>query len=194
MKMRSAARDQAPGSLRDLGIPCSLQLADEADYSHEGYLDFASSEVNKSTGTARIRGVFENKDRSLVSGLFVRVRIPVSQPYQALMVPERALASDQSQKFVYVVGSDGAAARRTVELGEQRGDMRIIASGLEAGERVIVKGLQRVRPGQKVEAEVEEAATATTVHKPLIKSRQPQPRPTTQSRPMTPTRTSAQER
>jgi RND family efflux transporter MFP subunit len=188
MKMRKP--DEAPGNLRDLGIPCSLQLADEDDFSHEGQLDFASAEVNKSTGTARIRGVFPNEDRSLVSGLFVRVRIPVSKPYQALMVPERALASDQNLKFVYVVGSDGAANRRSVELGEQRGEMRIVSSGLEAGERVIVKGLQRVRPGQKVEAEVAQATLPTTVRKPAFSSR-----PTkTRSAAGTPERASARER
>ena len=168
MRQRADTRDAAPGSLRDLGVPCYLQLADEKTFSHTGQLDFASAEVDRGTGTARIRGVFPNPDRTLVSGLFVRVRIPVSQPYDALVIPERALASDQSLKYVYVVGADGTATRRAVQLGGQRGDMRIISSGLEAGERVIVKGLQRVRPGQKVDAEVDEAASrATTTHKPV---------------------------
>ena len=107
-----------------------MQLADEKDFPHEGQLDFVASEVNASTGTARLRGVFANEDRALASGLFVRVRIPVSKPYQALLIPERALATDQSIKFVYVVGSDGTATRRTVELGGQRGEMRIVTSGL----------------------------------------------------------------
>jgi RND family efflux transporter MFP subunit len=167
MRQRAESRASAPGSLRDAGIPCYLQLADEQDFPHEGQLDFAASEVELGTGTARIRGVFANEKRELASGLFVRVRIPVSQPYQALLIPERALATDQSIKFVYVVGSDGKAARRTVELGAQRGDMRIINSGLEAGERIIVKGLQRVKPGQKVEAELAAAPTTKTVHKPV---------------------------
>jgi len=167
-RLRKADGSEAAGSLRNSGIPCYVELADEHDFSHAGTLDFASSEVDKTTGTARIRGVFANADRALVSGLFVRVRIPVSQPYQALFIPERALATDQNIKFVYVVGADGTATRRTVELGGQRGAMRIITAGLAAGDRVIVKGLQRVRPGQKVEAEVAEAAlAATTVHKPI---------------------------
>jgi RND family efflux transporter MFP subunit len=151
---------EKPGSLRELAIPCYVQLADESDFPHEGKIDFASAEVNKSTGTARLRGVFENKDRSLVSGLFVRIRIPVSKPYQALLIPERALATDQNIRFVYVVGDDGKAARRNVELGGQRGDLRIVKAGLTAGDRVIVKGLQRVRPGQQVEAEAESTAVA----------------------------------
>jgi RND family efflux transporter MFP subunit len=172
LKMRpDVDRDKDPGSLRELKMPCFLQLADEPEFSREGVLDFAANEVNKNTGTVRIRAVFANQDRSLVSGLFVRVRVPVSKPYDALLIPERALATDQDIKFVYVVGSDGLATRKTVELGGQRGEMRIVTGGLAAGDKVIVKGLQRVRPGQKVEAEVAEAsAAATTLHKPVLPS------------------------
>jgi RND family efflux transporter MFP subunit len=164
--MRRRSEEQAsttPGSLRAQEVPCYLQLADEKDFPHEGKLDFASAQVNRSTGTSRIRGVFENKDRKLVSGLFVRIRIPVSKPYEAVLIPERALATDQNIRFVFVVGEDGTAERRNVELGGQRGDMRIVTSGLAAGDRVIVKGLQRVRPGQKVEAEAEAGASAEAV-------------------------------
>jgi RND family efflux transporter MFP subunit len=169
MRQRGESRQTAPGSLRQEGISCYLQLADEEDFPHEGKIDFAASEVNTSTGTARIRAVFPNEDRALASGLFVRVRIPISKPYEALMIPERALATDQNIKFVYVVGADGAAARRTVELGDQRGEMRIITSGLAAGDRVIVKGLQRVKPGQKVEAELAQVdPNATTLRKPVL--------------------------
>jgi RND family efflux transporter MFP subunit len=164
--MRRRSEEQAsttPGSLRAQEVPCYLQLADEKDFPHEGKLDFASAQVNRSTGTSRIRGVFENKDRKLVSGLFVRIRIPVSKPYEAVLIPERALATDQNIRFVFVVGEDGTAERRNVELGGQRGDMRIVTSGLAAGDRVIVKGLQRVRPGQKVETEAEAGASAEAV-------------------------------
>jgi RND family efflux transporter MFP subunit len=159
----NATEDSAtpPGSLRSLEIPCYVQLADEPDFPHQGKLDFASAQVNASTGTARLRGVFDNKDRTLVSGLFVRIRIPVSKPYQALLIPERALATDQNIRFVYVVGDSGEAQRRNVELGAQQGDMRIVKAGLAAGEQVIVKGLQRVRPGQLVEAEAESSAVAS---------------------------------
>jgi RND family efflux transporter MFP subunit len=162
MRDRGETRDTQPGSLRKSNIDCFMQLADEKDFPHHGKLDFVETEVNPTTGTARLRGEFANQDRSLASGLFVRVRVPASKPYQALLIPEKALATDQDIKFVYVVGTDGVAARRNVELGHQRGEMRIITSGLEAGERVIVKGLQRVRPGQKVEAESDVAKVAAT--------------------------------
>lgn len=153
MRQRAATRDSAPGSLRDLNISCYLQLADEQDFAHEGKLDFITNTVNRTTGTARLRGVFANADRALASGLFVRLRIPVSKPYEALLIPERALATDQSVKYVYVVGADGKAERRTVKLGAQRGELRIITAGLKAGEHVVVKGLQRIKPGEKVDAE-----------------------------------------
>ncbi|MCC6494403.1 MAG: efflux RND transporter periplasmic adaptor subunit [Pirellulales bacterium] len=157
---RGGDAEETPGSLRASQIACYVQLANEQDFPHEGKLDFASAQVNAGTGTAKLRGVFENKDRKLVSGLFVRIRVPVSKPYQALLIPERALATDQNLKFVYVVDDKGHAARRNVELGTPRGDLRIVKSGLSAGETVIVKGLQRVKPGQRVEAETESAAVA----------------------------------
>jgi RND family efflux transporter MFP subunit len=169
--MRKRKQDSAPGSLKELGIACHIQLADEKDFAHQGQLDFVGSEVNASTGTARLRGVFTNEPRVLASGLFVRVRIPVSEPYKALLIPERALATDQNIKFVYVVGNDGTATRRAVELGAQRGEMRIVTSGLQVDERVISKGLQRVRPGQKVEAELEQSSPAdTSEQKPTEKA------------------------
>jgi RND family efflux transporter MFP subunit len=161
MKMRKEGREKNPGSLREAQWPCFLQLADEKDFSHEGALDFASSEVNSSTGTARIRAEFKNEDHVLASGLFVRVQIPLSkESYAALVVPERALATDLSIKYVYVVGSDRKAERRNVQLGRQVGDLRIITAGLKEGEEVITKGVQRVRPEQDVE--VERAAAAAS--------------------------------
>jgi len=204
MRQRAETR-KSPGSLRDLGIPCYLQLADEKDYSHEGKLDFIATTVNRTTGTARLRGVFANANRELASGLFVRLRIPVSQPYQALLIPEQALATDQNLKFVYVVGADGTAERRPVELGSQRGDMRIITSGLKADEHVIVKGLQRVKPKQKVEAQLVAAKVpAAAAYKPAPPDEAnalppapavpTTPSPGTQPAPITPPRTTPQER
>lgn len=152
MRMRPDA-EKKPGNLRALKIACFAQLADERDFPHQGVLDFASTEVESTTGTTRIRGVFKNKELAIASGMFVRVRIPVGKPYQALTIPETAIAKDQSVTYVYVVGSDEKAMRRPIELGGQRGGLRIVLKGLEPGERVITKGLQRVRQGQEVEAE-----------------------------------------
>lgn len=161
MRDRAEQREKAPGNLKSQNIVCYVQLADEDDFLHKGLIDFAAAEVESGTGTARIRAVLPNEDRDLASGLFVRIRIPVGESFQALLIPEQALLTDQSIKYVYVVGDDGTAARRNVELGGTRGEMRIIKSGLKEGDRVIVKGQQRVRPGQKVEAELQQSAAPT---------------------------------
>lgn len=193
MRQRAESRQKAPGSLREQEMACYLQLADEKDFTHEGQLDFVSSEVSRTSGTVRVRGVFANKDRNLASGLFVRVRVPVSKPYEALLIPERALATDQNIKYVYVVGDDGAAERRNVELGSQRGELRIITSGLKSGERVIVKGLQRVKPGQKVEAELTQVALPpSSVPKPSSSPSEETPAPS-ESAPDSPAPSTTQE-
>ena len=88
-------REKAPGNLRALDVECLVKLSDENDFGHQGKLDFAANQLDAGTGTIRIRGVFENKDLALASGLFVRVRIQVNKPYQALMIPERAIGVDQ---------------------------------------------------------------------------------------------------
>ena len=142
MRQRTDSRNTDPGSLRELGIDCYVQLADEKDFPHKGKLDFVESEVNTATGTARLRGVFENKDDALASGLFVRVRVPASQQYQALLIPERALATDQDCEI-------RLRRRRATALpsGEPWNWVRNAATcasfptGLKAGEQVIVKGL-----------------------------------------------------
>lgn len=163
LRMRKEpTNDTTPGSLRESQIKCFVQLADETDFTHEGSLDFAASEVNARTGTARLRGVFTNEKRELVSGLYVRIKVPIGKPYDALLIPEKALATDQSVKYVYVVGSDNKAVRRNVETGDARGELRIIKSGLKAGEQVIVKGLQRVKPGDSVEIDKSPSPEAAT--------------------------------
>jgi multidrug efflux system membrane fusion protein len=150
-------REGEPGNLRALDVDCLVKLADEVEFKHAGKLDFAANQLDPGTGTIRVRGVFENKDLELASGLFVRVRIPVNKAYQALMIPERSIAVDQSVKYVYVVGGDNVAVRTTIEPGRQQGAMRIVLAGLKAGDRVITRGLQRVRPNQKVETQEEQA-------------------------------------
>lgn len=142
--------------LRERSIPCFLQLADEKDFPHSGFLDFVENRVSSSTGTIQVRGVFGNDDLLLTGGLFVRIRIPVSDPYKAILVPEQSIGTDQGSKFVFVVGPDNVPQRRTIELGAQRGSMRVVKSGIEAKQKVVFRGLQRIRPGQAVRAELSE--------------------------------------
>lgn len=141
--------------LREMKIPCQIQLQDEDEFAHDGVLDFLETEVDTSTGTIQLRGVFSNEDGLLQSGMFVRVRIPTGDPYEAVLVPEISIGTDQSYKFVFVVDDQGTAERRTVELGKQLGTMRVVRSGVNANETVVARGVQRVRPGMKVNVEME---------------------------------------
>ncbi len=142
-------------SLRDQNIPCYLQLGDEKGFPHVGTLDFIENRVDAATGTIRVRAIFENADGLLTGGLFVRLRVPVSEPYDAIMVPEQSIATDQGSKYVWVIDADKKPQRRVVELGNLRGEWRIVKSGVQAGEQVVFRGLQRVRPNVAVDLEVE---------------------------------------
>ena len=140
-------------------IPVDLQLADENDYPRHGYLESTDNHVNPATGSLVVRLVFPNDDNALVPGLFARVRLPVSAPSPALLVSERAIGTDQSQKFVFAVGADNTVAYRTVKLGSVIDGKRVVREGLKSGETIIVNGLQRVRPGMTVAPELAAIAT-----------------------------------
>ncbi|HEY0863319.1 MAG TPA: efflux RND transporter periplasmic adaptor subunit [Lacunisphaera sp.] len=139
-------------------IPVDLQLADESDYPRHGYLESTDNRVNPATGSLAVRLVFPNDDNALLPGLFARVRVPVSAPTSALLISERAIGTDQSQKFVLAVGPDNTVAYRTVKLGPVIDGKRVVREGLSPGETVIVNGLQRVRPGMTVAPELQALA------------------------------------
>jgi RND family efflux transporter MFP subunit len=138
----------------DAQLPVLMGLADEKDYQHRGSIDFEENRLDPSTGTLRVRGVFENHDRLLKPGLFVRVRVPIGEPYHALLVPEPAVGTDQGQKFLYVLDDENKVAYRRVQVGKLHDGLRVIAEGLKPNERVVVVGLQRVRPDIKVDAQL----------------------------------------
>ena len=167
LKYRTAYRASAVADAKAtqaMKIPCAVQLANETGYPHQGVVDFVESRIDGGTGSISLRGVLPNDDSALIGGAFVRVRVPVSQPYQAVLIPERAIASDQGTKYVYVVGDDNVAERKTVALGKQRGPSRVILGGLAAGQKVIVQGLQRARPGEKVSPTSENPPPAAAGH------------------------------
>jgi RND family efflux transporter MFP subunit len=141
-------------------VPVDLSLSDETGFPRHGFIESADNRLNPSTGSLVLRMVFSNEDQALLPGMFARVRVPVGKPQPTLLISERAIGTDQSQKFVLAVASDSKAVYRTVKLGGTVGDgLRVVRSGLNPGERVIVNGLQRVRPGMTVDPEV---AVATT--------------------------------
>jgi RND family efflux transporter MFP subunit len=132
-------------------VPVALGLATEEGFPHEGTINFADNQVNPKTGTLRVRGVFPNQDAALTPGYFARVRVPISPPHKALLVSDRALTNDQGQQVLYVVNDKNEVVSRPVRPGQLHDGLRAIEDGLKPGERVIVNGLQQVRPGATVE-------------------------------------------
>ncbi|HEY5315834.1 MAG TPA: efflux RND transporter periplasmic adaptor subunit [Pirellulales bacterium] len=161
LRLRRLVQHGSLGTPESATVPVLIGLADEQGYSHQGVLDFEDNRLDPSTGTLRVRAVFDNRDRLLSAGLFVRVRLPIGEPHQALLVPEQALGTDQGQKFLYVLSPKDEIEYRPVEVGKVHDRQRVINQGLAPGERVVVTGLQRVRPGIKVKPTmVAPAATA----------------------------------
>jgi len=140
-----------------IGLAVEVALQTEDDYPHKGKLDYVAPTVNASTGTLAARGIFENANRSLLPGYFVRVRIP-SQPSLALLVPDVAIGSDQGGRYVLVVNKDNLVEQRKVEPGQAVGEMRVIDKGLTKDDRVVIGGIMRAIPGQKVEPELKTVA------------------------------------
>lgn len=130
--------------------PVFVGLANEDGFPHQGKLNFLDNALDPQTGTIHVRALMDNKDRRFTPGLFARVRLPGSEHYQATLVPDAAVATDQDRRYVLVVGKDDTVEYRAVELGATQGDQRVVRAGLQPGERVVVSGLQRARPGSKV--------------------------------------------
>lgn len=137
-------------SSREAKNPVYLALVDEEGYPHHGHMDFVDNRIDPNTGTMRGRAIFPNTDGVLTPGLFAKVRLPGSGRYEAILVPDASIGADQSDRFVYVVGDDGSVSRRVVKLGPIAKGLRVIRSGLDGSETIIVSGLQRIFPGVKV--------------------------------------------
>jgi RND family efflux transporter MFP subunit len=137
-------------SSRDTPNPVQVTLTGEAKPSHEGKMDFLDNRLDLSTGTLRSRAVIPNKDISILPGQFGRVRLIASAPYEALLLPDVAIATDQSRKIVFVVKDDDTVEAKPVTLGPLDEGLRVIREGLKAEDRVIVDGIQRARVGAKV--------------------------------------------
>ena len=136
-------------------MPVEVGLQTETGYPHKGKLDYVAPTINQSTGTLAVRGILPNPDRVLLPGYFVRVRVPVDQQQDALLVPDVALGSDQGGRYVLVVNDDNVVEQRKVETGQLDGGLRVIESGLKPDDRVVVAGLLRAIPGQKVEPQLQ---------------------------------------
>jgi len=150
-------RGMTPDDIRQLPIEVGLQT--ETGYPHKGTIDYASPTLNQSTGTIAVRGILKNTDRALLPGFFVRVRVPFDEQKNALLVPDVALGADQAGRYVLVVNSDNVVEQRKVETGPIDGGLRVIESGLKPEDRVVIAGLLRAIPGQKVAPQLQKIET-----------------------------------
>jgi RND family efflux transporter MFP subunit len=137
-------------TIADAKIPVRAELAWESEFPHQGNLDFRDNKIDPGTGTIQVRALVPNPRHALTPGQFVRVRVTMSEPRRRLLVPEQALGRDPSGKFLLIVKDDDTVEQRPVTTGQIHNDLIAIESGLTGGERVIVSGLQRARPGADV--------------------------------------------
>ena len=144
------AREGSTGVTGRGATPVRLKLLDEQEFAHSGRMDFVDNVIDRSTGTIRARAQFDNADRLFTPGLFARVQVPASDPYQALLVPEEAIGTEQVRKFVLVVDAENIVRQKYVRTGQAVDSLRVIKTGLAAEDRVIVNGLMRARVNQKV--------------------------------------------
>jgi membrane fusion protein, multidrug efflux system len=141
-------------TLRDVHeVPVEIGTQTESGYPHKGKLDYVAPQVDPSTGTLEVRGIFDNKDLALLPGLFVRVRVPVQRIDKGILVEDIAIGTNQLGEYVLIVGKDNTVEQRQVKLGQISGRLRVVESGLTGDEWVIIEGLQRAVPGNKVDPE-----------------------------------------
>jgi multidrug efflux system membrane fusion protein len=153
LKFNALASAQKIETNGDGRIPVELQLADETGFPHQGHIESLDNQLNPNTGSILLRAVFPNGDGRIVPGLFARIRVPLSARHPALLVDERAIGTDQAQKYVLTLSSTNTVTYQSVQLGPLMDGKRVIRSGLEGGEAIVVNGLQRVRPGMTVTPE-----------------------------------------
>jgi RND family efflux transporter MFP subunit len=158
IRERMGQRPATPEYLKT--IPFEVGLQTETGYPHKGHLDYAAPNVDQSTGTLMVRGIIENTDRALLPGLFTRVRVPSPRTETALFVPEASLGADQTGRYVLVVNKDNVVEQRKVETGPLVDTLRVIEKGLADDDRVVVAGVQRAVPGQKVDPQPEPTKAA----------------------------------
>ena len=149
-------------SMDESKLNAQFALADEEKFSLTGEINFLDNQIDPSTGTLRVRAVIANPKELLSPGLFLRLRLPVGNPHRAVLVREEALGTDQGQRFVYVIDDKDEVVYRRVKVGLLTGGRRVIDEGLQPSERVVVTGLQRVRPGIKVAPKPAEATANLT--------------------------------
>lgn len=160
LRYQRAAKEAGRADERGTKLPVELRLLDEKAFEHKGVIDFVDNVIDTTSGTIRGRAVFANAAALFTPGMFARIRVPGSQEYEAFLVPDAAIGTEQIRKFVYVIDAENTVRQKYIELGPLQGRMRVVRNGLEAGDRVVVNGLMRARPGVKVTPMTEEQMKA----------------------------------
>jgi len=150
LRYQELALKEKTGNVARANVGCFLQLENETNFPHQGMIDFVDNQVDVNTGTQQIRCVFANPTTILTPGLFAVTRIPASGRYQALLIPDAAVNTDQDERYLLIVGANDVVQQRPVKLGALFGTLRSISDGLKPGERVVVNGMQSAMPGAKV--------------------------------------------
>ncbi|MFY2764450.1 efflux RND transporter periplasmic adaptor subunit [Arenimonas sp. MALMAid1274] len=164
LRHNQQARDDGRGASRDARNPVRVGLSSEQGYPHVGVLDFMDNQVDPGTGTIRARAVLDNSDRLFTPGLFARVQLIGSEPESALLIDDKAVLTDQDRKYVYVLGADKTAVRKDVTLGRMVDGLRVVESGLAAGDQVVVSGVQKIFfPGMPLDAKPQAPGLAAAV-------------------------------
>ena len=132
-------------------IPVEIGLQIEEGYPHKGVIDYVAPQIDASTGTLQVRGIFDNKDSGLLPGMFARVRVPIRRPEPALLIPDTALGTNQLGRYLLVVNKDNVVEQRTVTIGQVDNGLRVIESGIKPDDWVVIDGIQRAIPSSKVE-------------------------------------------
>jgi RND family efflux transporter MFP subunit len=172
LRVRRLVRDGKIKSMRAAEVPVYLGLVDEGDeFPHQGVINFVDNRLDANSGTLDFRAVFPNSKRILSPNLFVRIRFPIGEPHSAILVSEQAMGSDQGKKFVYVVNGQNEVVYRPIKVGKLQDGLRVVEEGLTVEDRVVVVGLQRIRPGIKVttkelETPAQASAPATDTSNP----------------------------
>jgi RND family efflux transporter MFP subunit len=166
LKYNRLAREGQRPSSREHANPVHVGLADEPGFPHDGVMDFVDNQIDRGTGTVVARAVLPNPDLSLLPGLFARLQLPGSGTYRATLIPDEAVGTDQSQKFVWVIDAENKAQYRTVKVGPMIDGLRVVREGLGPEDRIVVAGIQRVRPGLVVDPQPVPAPAVATAGTP----------------------------
>ena len=149
-------------------VPAEMELGNETGFPHKGYIDFVDNELNAATGTIRARAVFSNPDKLMAPGFFARVRVPGAGDYEAVLIRDTAIGSDQGRVFVLTVGPDNKAAYRAIKTGPMVDGLRVVREGLTVSDRVIVSGLMATRPGLAVMPTLVPMSTPAPISSPVM--------------------------